>query len=199
MVWLGGGELTKRLASIHAESRLELSGGTRVSILRDGLKMSARRPILGWGLGVFGDVYPEFRSFYTNFSIDHAHNDYVELLVEMGGLGFLTMLWFLFQLYRRAFSKLRDWQSEMKGAVTLAAILGVTGILVHSFFDFNLQIPANAALFYVMCFVAAMESHFGSSGRRRTSSRRHGIAGNFVAAEPFPAGLDPLADDSGLA
>jgi hypothetical protein len=26
---------------------------------------------------------------------------------------------------------------------------------VHSFYDFNLQIPANAALFYVLCGLAA--------------------------------------------
>jgi hypothetical protein len=36
-------------------------------------------------------------------------------------------------------------------------MLGVTGILVHSTVDFNLEIPANAALFYVFCTVAASE------------------------------------------
>jgi len=39
--------------------------------------------------------------------------------------------------------------------LSLACMLGCTGILVHSFFDFNLQIPANAALFYVFCTLAA--------------------------------------------
>jgi hypothetical protein len=39
--------------------------------------------------------------------------------------------------------------------------LGVTGLLVHSFVDFNLQIPANAALFYALCAAAAMKPHFG--------------------------------------
>jgi hypothetical protein len=39
--------------------------------------------------------------------------------------------------------------------MTLACILGFTGILIHSTVDFNLQIPANAALFYVVCTVAA--------------------------------------------
>jgi hypothetical protein len=39
----------------------------------------------------------------------------------------------------------------------------ITGILVHSFIDFNLQIPANAAWFYVLCVLtvstAPIESH----------------------------------------
>jgi len=46
-------------------------------------------------------------------------------------------------------------------------MLGVTGILVHSFVDFNLQVPANAALFYVLCVVAAMDPKFGRSRRKQ--------------------------------
>ena len=41
--------------------------------------------------------------------------------------------------------------------LSLAALLGCTGILVHSFVDFNLQIPANAAFFYVLCALAASD------------------------------------------
>jgi hypothetical protein len=37
----------------------------------------------------------------------------------------------------------------------MACALGVIGILVHSLVDFNLQIPANAALFYVLTTIAA--------------------------------------------
>jgi hypothetical protein len=29
--------------------------------------MAMQRPILGWGLGTFPVVYPQFRTFYTNF------------------------------------------------------------------------------------------------------------------------------------
>lgn len=54
-------------------------------------------------------------------------------------------------MYRNAWKKLRDWPHEITGAVARACMLGCTGILVHSFVDFNLQIPANAAWFYVLC------------------------------------------------
>jgi hypothetical protein len=50
-------------------------------------------------------------------------------------------------------------------------MLGITGILVHSFVDFNLQIPANAALFYVWCAIAAMEPRFGLSRRGSKSQQ----------------------------
>jgi len=156
------------MASIRTEARAELSGGTRLDITRDGLKMFTLKPIVGWGLGVFPDVYPEFRSFYSDLFVNAAHDDYLQLLVEMGGLGFIVMLWFLVIVYRRAAKKISKWMHDVNGATALAATLGITGILVHSLFDFNLQIPANAALFYVLCAIAAMEPRFGLARRRHS-------------------------------
>ena len=155
LAWLGGKELTTRVASISTEARSEISGGMRLSIDRDALSMFRRKPLLGWGLGTFPTVYPQFRSFYTNFFVNEAHNDYLQLLAETGVLGFGTMLWFLAVVFRRGMGKIRNWTSDVSAASTLACLLGLTGILVHSFFDFNLQIPANAAIFYVYCSIAA--------------------------------------------
>jgi O-antigen ligase len=168
LVWIGGPELTQRLATA-APSHSELPSDIRGYINRDGLKMFLRRPILGWGLGTFPVVYPEFRTFYTNFFVNEAHNDYLQLLVEMGLLGFGTMLWFLATLYRRALKKMGNWTGEMGGAVTLACLLGLSGILVHSAVDFNLQIPANAALFYVLCTIAAAEPFVQPARKRRVA------------------------------
>lgn len=160
LVWLGGGELTSRMASIRTEATTEVSGGTRMAIVHDGLKMFKERPLLGWGLATFPDVYPKYRSFYTNLFVNEAHNDYLQLLVEMGILGFAVMLWFLGLTYFHATRKLGSWMSNSNGAIALAAILGCTGILVHSLVDFNLHVPANAALFYSLCMLAAMEPRF---------------------------------------
>jgi O-antigen ligase len=169
LTWVGGGELSKRIATV-GPSHSEISSDIRHYINRDGLKMFLKRPMLGWGLGTFPVVYPQFRTFYTNFFVNQAHNDYLQLLVEMGLLGFGTMLWFLVTLYRRAIKKMGNWTSEIGGAVTLACVLGLSGILVHSAVDFNLQIPANAALFYVLCTIAAAEP-FAQPARKRRVAR----------------------------
>ncbi len=168
LIWVGGGELSKRIATV-GPSHSEISSDIRHYINRDGLKMFLKRPVLGWGLGTFPVVYPQFRSFYTNFFVNQAHNDYLQLLVEMGLLGLGTMLWFLFTLYSRAVKKIGHWTSEISGAVTLACVLGLSGILVHSAVDFNLQIPANAALFYVLCTIAASEPFVQPARKRRVA------------------------------
>ena len=167
LTWVGGGELSRRVSSISTETRSEVTGGMRLTIDRDAVHMFAKRPVLGWGLRTFPVVYPQFRSFYTNFFVNEAHNDYLQLLVEMGLLGFGAMLWFLILVYRRALSKIKDWTSDVSGAVTLACMLGCSGILVHSAVDFNLQIPANAALFYVFCTIAAAEPFLQPARKRR--------------------------------
>jgi O-antigen ligase len=175
LVWLGSNELTQRLMSIHSEAREEISGGIRVTIDRDCIRMFLKKPILGWGLGTFPTVYPEFRSFYTTFFVNQAHNDYLQLLVETGVAGFGIAVWFLVVVFRRAARKLANWTETTSGAMTVAALLGCIGILVHSFLDFNLQIPANAALFYVLCAMAASGPLLESKRQRRRTVRRHNL------------------------
>ncbi len=169
LVWIGGPELSKRIATA-GPGHSELSGDIRAYINRDGLRMFLKKPVLGWGLGAFPIVYPQFRTFYTNFFVNEAHNDYLQLLVEMGLLGFATMVWFVVMLYTRGIRKIGNWSGEISGAMTLACLLGVSGILVHSAVDFNLQIPANAALFYVLCTLAASEP-FAKPVRKRRAVR----------------------------
>ncbi len=149
----------------------DLDPGIRPQITKDSLKMFLQRPIWGWGLGTFPIVYPRYRSFYTNLFINEAHNDYAQLLTEMGLLGFTFALWFLTGVYRRGLSASQRWQNHWDGTVSLAALIGCTGILLHSFVDFNLQIPANAALFYVLCALAASEPEAQSLLARRTRAR----------------------------
>lgn len=170
LAWLGGGELAERMASIHSGTQAELSGGTRLTIDRDALKMFVQKPWLGWGLGVFPEIYPRFSSLSTNLQVGAAHNDYLQLLVETGTVGFAAVIWFLVTVFRSAVKKLKHWPPGTNTAMTLAAILGITGILVHSLVDFNLQIPANAALFFVLCALASMEPRLG---RRPTCTARH--------------------------
>lgn len=168
LAWLGGGQVTRSIATLQTPMS-EGVAGFRLQIARDSLRMFTAHPVLGWGLGVFPYGYPQYRSFYTSLFINHAHNDYVELLVDTGIAGAALTLWFLFILFRRGVSKTRHWRSNPGRAVGLAGFLGCLGILVHSLSDFNLHIPANAALFFVLCAVATNKS---SDGDPRARLRR---------------------------
>lgn len=183
LVWIGGGELAKRIASV-GPGHTELANDIRSNINRDGIRMFLQRPVMGWGLGAFPIVYPQFRTFYTNFFINEAHNDYLQLLVEMGVVGFGIMVWFVVTLFYTALKKIGNWTGDMSGALALACLLGVSGILVHSAVDFNLQIPANAALFYVLCTVAASQP-FAKPARKRRAVRPKPVEEIYESQEAF--------------
>lgn len=173
LIWIGGIELSKRVSTIGAETKQEVSGGVRWTIDKDGFRMFLHKPLLGWGFGTFPVVYPQFRTFYTSFFVNEAHNDYLQLLVETGLVGFAILGWFLTQLYSNAFPKLYNWPDDINGAVALACLLGCTGILVHSLVDFNLQVPANAAWFYVLCVIAASRDPLETRQRVRRLRSSH--------------------------
>jgi O-antigen ligase len=167
VAWIGGHNVSERIATFDGSLRHELTGDIRWHIDRDTALMFAKRPILGWGLGTFEDVYPQFRSFYTSMFVDKAHNDYLQLAAETGLLGFAAAVWFLVAAVKRGLPKIHKWPSDINGIVAVATIVGIAGILVHSLVDFNMQIPANAALFYSLCTIAAMAPRFSNHKRTR--------------------------------
>jgi O-antigen ligase len=153
LMMLSPGGISDRI--VRLQDPLGKAGGSnRVQIVKDSVRMIAARPVLGWGLGTFPVVYPSFRSFYTDFFVNAAHNDYVQIAVETGIAGFALVCGSIVMFYRVALQRVANWRTDLRSAMTLAAIVGVTGIFIHSLSDFNLQIPANAALFFALAALA---------------------------------------------
>lgn len=174
LLFLGKGKVLGRLGDLGPDIRFKVT--------TDCLKIFAHKPLLGWGLGTLPTIYPSFRSFYTNLFVNQAHNDYAQLLVETGLLGFGLMLWFVFRLYRHGFPISRRWEFKWDAAVSLAALLGCTALLLHSLVDFNLHVPANAAMFYVLCALAAARP--ASTSKSRTSPGGSPGKENLLSSEP---------------
>jgi O-antigen ligase len=173
LAWLRPAGLMDRLARLlNPISDAGVTG--RVAIVRDSLRMLRDRPALGWGLGTFPIVYPSYRSFFSNLWVNEAHNDFVQTLVETGVIGFIFAASFLVLLFRRGLHNLKHWRSEIQSSMALAAFLGCIGILVHGFFDFNLQIPANAAFFFALS--ALVTVRFGKSKLDHNLDRKTRVA-----------------------
>jgi O-antigen ligase len=146
-LWLGNDQILRRLT--------ETQDNYRLAIYRDCLRMWLHKPLLGYGYGTFATVYPEFRSFFTNLRVNHAHNDYLELLVDTGLAGVALAAWFLVGVFRGGMRKIFEPSDEEGSVLTLGAMTGIVALLAHSMLDFNLRIAANAAIFYSLCFAVA--------------------------------------------
>lgn len=99
-------------------------------------------PLWGVGLGAFQYVFPGFRTGGPGVFLSHAHNDYLELLVETGVVGALAFGAGLFLVIFSAFRR-REGRSDF-GPFGPAAGAGVLVVALHALVDFSLAIPAVA-------------------------------------------------------
>jgi len=149
------GQFSQRLVTVaNLTTSPEASLGTRRIVTLDSLGIVRDHPLLGIGLGSFRVVFPRYQSFPDSKTWDHAHNDFVEVLSETGLVGGLLMLVALLLFFPLAFRHLKERLKLETGWIQLGAALGACGILVHSFFDFNLHIHANAVWFAVCVALA---------------------------------------------
>jgi O-antigen ligase len=103
----------------------------------------------GSGLGSFASVFPAFQPIGVHGFVEHAHNDYVQLLMECGLLAVVLGAFALVLIARQVASLgLRARSMGLNSAELLQAScgLGLLAVLLHSWVDFNLRIPANAIL-----------------------------------------------------
>jgi O-antigen ligase len=163
--WVDTGWASKRLGLVVNAGAPALGewAGFRKSLTLDSLRIFRAHPVLGVGLGSFETAYPGYQSFPSDLWIDYAHNDYVQAIAETGLVGALLILSALALFLRIAFGDLRHRLRPEGGWIRLGAAIGCCGLLVHSFFDFNLHIPANAAWFAVLAGMATTQEQFSES------------------------------------
>jgi O-antigen ligase len=132
-----------------------ISSDMRTGMWRDALGVIKAYPLFGCGLGAYESCFPRFQTVAPMFTIDFAHNDYLQYLAELGAPAFLAALLFMLGMFRRAIRSAMDEPSTDRRYVALACAGSFAAILLHSFVDFNLYIPANAMLLAWIAGIAA--------------------------------------------
>ncbi|HID37020.1 MAG TPA: O-antigen ligase domain-containing protein, partial [Ghiorsea sp.] len=100
----------------------------------------------GSGSGTFPQVYRGFQPIDRAGFVNHVHNDYLELLFEVGVFALIGFIFYI-ALYIYRLWKLRSKRWTQKKFIQVAAGIGIFLILLHSLTDFNLHIPANLIFF----------------------------------------------------
>lgn len=116
---------------------------------------------LGSGPGTYAEAYRSLQPVEQAFYANHAHNDYLELLVEMGAAGAFIIAGFLV-LYIYGWVRLRGNTWNRMRFLQVASGLSILAILLHSLLDFNLHTPAN---FVVFAFVSGIFFRSNRSSR----------------------------------
>jgi O-antigen ligase len=149
--WLGVKEITQRFSTMKA---LEMASGKRASMRRDTWRIFVDHPWIGTGLGTLQAVFPPYETLYDGRIVNHSHNDYLEALAETGIAGGLCCALFLGMLAFHSLRQLSGSSNSFAAVLNLSGLVACTGFLVHGFVDFNLHLPANALLFFMMATLA---------------------------------------------
>lgn len=136
---------------------------SRTLIWKDALSIIKDFPLFGSGLGTFSYIFPLYRvSIVKPIVYNFSHNDYIQLLTETGGIGFLLLMTalavFLITSVRNLL-RLSSEQNYLRFFLLLGALTGIFSILIHSIVDFNLHIPSNGLYFaFLIGFSVALGS-----------------------------------------
>ncbi len=151
--WIGFSPIAHRsLFETFFPNRITLEQEIRFQLWRNALPLVKEFPLLGSGLGTFHDVFLRYRpeTLAQERQAFHAHNDYLELLVEMGIPALLLVFWTMGRVYWYVLTSYFQARDPLLASLALGGLTSCTAIWIHSFFDFNLQIPANALLFSII-------------------------------------------------
>jgi len=149
--WLGVRQILERFSSMQS---LEVTSGKRASMRLGTWRIFREHPWTGTGLGTLQTVFPAYETLYDAKVVNHSHNDYLEALAETGMAGAACCMWFLGALFFHSLRRLLLQDKSFSAALHLSGLVACTGFLVHSLVDFNLHIPGNALLFFLIANLA---------------------------------------------
>ena len=123
---------------------------TRQRLWKESVPLVADYKVAGCGLGAYESCFLPYKRVVPNLIADRAHNDYIQLMAELGIPAFCCIV---------ALALMAWWTALRRGAsqhLAIACAAALTAILLHSFVDFNLYVPANGML---AAWVAGMGRH----------------------------------------
>ena len=127
---------------------------------------------VGSGLGTFSDVYRWYEdpAKVTSVYVNHAHNDYLELVLETGVVGILLIVGMLAWWARRAAAV---WLGRDESPFAKAASVASAIVLAHSLVDYPLRTGAILVCFAMSLAIMARPAEAPTAASSTRKKARH--------------------------
>jgi len=169
--WLYPRVINPRMQS--PSGHLTVSDDIRYRIWKSSTAMWRDHALFGVGPNHFEIRYGAYRlpQWEMGARPGYVHNDYLNTLVDWGTVGLALVL---LPIGVGVFGVVRSWtfvrrtggEFRQKGGNRLALMLGpamgLLAILIHSFFDFNMHIPANAMVAILLLAIVTAHWRFAT-------------------------------------
>jgi len=137
----------------------------------DMLRVLADLPLKSWLLGVgaggFEDAFTLVQPTFVFGSVEYLHNDWAQLVLELGVLGTAVLAAAGVIWWRRV-------GPSRLNRLRAAAVGGMAAIALHSLGDFNLHIPGTAFAFWLTLGILCNRAlELDQAETRRLGAQRH--------------------------
>jgi len=129
------------------------SGMFRIWLWKSAFQMWSDNKLIGVGPGQFQARFPQYRPPTIPVNPEYVHNEYLEILVEYGVLGFAALILVLYRIIFipvlvniKSLIKNNKLLISNEGCLILGCIGGICSLMVHAMFEFCFHIPAVAIL-----------------------------------------------------
>ena len=136
----------------------KVSADARGQIWRDTTGLIKAFPVFGCGLGGFQSCFLRFKTVAPMNTVDYAHNDYLQVLAEMGVIGFVSGLLFVGRLLQQTLRGVLGAHSVDERYLAIGCLASMTAMLLHSLVDFNMYVPANGMVFAWVAGIASIHA-----------------------------------------
>ena len=111
--------------------------------------------LAGTGVGTFIPVFQTAESLeaVSPAITNHAHNDYLELLLDGGAVAIILALAFVVLLAIATYRASRSRQSGERASISVGAAVSIGILLLFSLVDYPLRMPAIGATLALLCAV----------------------------------------------
>jgi O-antigen ligase/tetratricopeptide (TPR) repeat protein len=151
--WLGPGRIDRHIAERWSGAVL----ADRLPLWRAAWPLVGEFPIIGTGYGTFQFAEPLHRDSESEslrrFTFEHAHNEYLEAVVEGGLLRLIASLAAIVAVFRLGFKNVQALTRQRDKYLVIGAMFAFTTVVVHSAGEFGLHLPAIVILTTVVTAV----------------------------------------------
>ena len=182
ILWIGADPVIQRVTQGQPNNigtAEETFYSSRGWVWRDTLIMIRANPLLGVGMGAYDTAFSIYTKSDGSLRVPQAHNDYLQIVADCGVVGGLLAIWFIVLLFRAVARGVKS-SDPLYAGLALSCGAGIFGLLVHSVFDFNLQLPSNALLFLLLSAVA---SQIATAVATQEGAKPKGVKRNSPAIE----------------
>ncbi|MEA4895495.1 MAG: O-antigen ligase family protein [Oscillospiraceae bacterium] len=110
---------------------------------------------IGLGPGSFAVLYPGYANLRAQVGVPHSHMVYMELVIELGILGFASFMWFMLRLWKDSACALLKTSCHKNRLVLVACLSSLVGIAFAFGVEYVWYYPRTFFSYFILAGIAS--------------------------------------------